>query len=430
MLLDNIKKNIERESQISKEIVKFYSRLESMNNAAASGKIIDLHEKQIIEKTIMTLFEQARILNNALPDMVQAISFYKNLDADKKEKNTLNKNLLDVKYKDSIINKEQKITIKKEEESKFLENLSKQEASANKVLKTKNESAYSFGAYINISNRLFRNFSDKLVEKGYFNFVRNDLRRITSPFVLSSYLSVCFFSSLLSLGVSIIAFILILLLKFGFLLAISAFFLIPILTFLLFLFYPSMQRKALEREINQELPFLTIYMSAISTSGIEPSKIFNVVSASKDYPTTRREIKKLNNYINFYGYDIVTALKMISKNCPSEKLAQLFDGLSTTITSGGMLNEYLNKHSETLLFDYRLEREKYTRLAETFMNIYISIVIAAPMIMMMLFILIGFTGGGGGLLGNPTNMSIITVLLISLLNIGFLMFLNSKQPKF
>jgi flagellar protein FlaJ len=204
---------------------------------------------------------------------------------------------------------------------------------------------------------------------------------------------------------------------------------LPAAAFIFFYSYPSTQRKSLEKEINQELPFVTIYMSAIATSGIEPSKIFNILVVSKDYPFIQREVKKLNNYINFYGYDLTSALKTAGKSCPSEKLAQLFDGLATTISSGGEIQEFLNKHSETLLFDYRLEREKYTHVAETFMNIYISVVIAAPMIMMMLFILMSLTGFATGFL-SPTNIGLLTVLVISMLNIGFIVFLNMKQPKF
>jgi flagellar protein FlaJ len=114
---------------------------------------------------------------------------------------------------------------------------------------------------------------------------------------------------------------------------------------------------------------------------------------------------------------------------PSDRLSQLFDGISTTITSGGELTTFLDKHSESLLFDYRLEREKYTHVAETFMNIYISVVIAAPMIMLMLFILMSLTSLGVGFLG-PAAIGVLTVLVIVLLNIGFIVFLNMKQPKF
>jgi archaellum biogenesis protein FlaJ (TadC family) len=126
---------------------------------------------------------------------------------------------------------------------------------------------------------------------------------------------------------------------------------------------------------------------------------------------------------------LVTALRKISRASPSSKLRELLDGMATSITSGGALDKFLDKHAETLLFDYKLEREKYTKTSETFMDIYISIVIAAPMILLMLFVIMGSTGALGGFLGLSINaLSILVILAIVGLNIAFLVFLQLKQP--
>jgi len=63
------------------------------------------------------------------------------------------------------------------------------------------------------------------------------------------------------------------------------------------------------------------------------------------------------------------------------------------------------------------------------MDIYISIVIAAPMILLMLFVIMGSTGMY--FMGLTTNlMSMLIIFIIIVLNIGFLIFLRLKQPKF
>ena len=69
---------------------------------------------------------------------------------------------------------------------------------------------------------------------------------------------------------------------FSIYIGLSLLFFTPIITFFGFYSYPSSQRKSLEKEINQELPFVTIYLSAIATSGIEPSKIFEIVVRTKE----------------------------------------------------------------------------------------------------------------------------------------------------
>jgi flagellar protein FlaJ len=199
----------------------------------------------------------------------------------------------------------------------------------------------------------------------------------------------------------------------------------------LFLFYiiPLSEAKNLGRRIDQELPFVTIHMSAIASSGLEPVSIFRIILKGDDYKYTNIEFKKIMNLINFHGESTANALRKISMSTPSQKLKELLNGLAVTITSGGELSNFLNQHAETMLFDYKLEREKNNKVSETFMDIYISVAIAAPMILLMMFVIIGSTG----LIGNFFNLSInaislLLILFIVVLNIFFLLFLKIKQP--
>ncbi len=203
-------------------------------------------------------------------------------------------------------------------------------------------------------------------------------------------------------------------------------FLVPLGTFLFMYLYPSLEKKSLENKINHELPFATIHMAAISGSMIEPIKVFSIISTTKEYPNLEREFNKLLNEINIYGYDIVTALKNLAINSPSSKLAELFNGLATTITSGGDLFDFFEKRSQSLLFEYRLDKEKRTKTAETFMDIYISVVIAAPMILMLLLMMMKISGFGVSL--STSTITFLVVGGVSLINTFFLIFLQLKQP--
>jgi Flp pilus assembly protein TadB len=433
MTLDLLKQNISHESEIVREILELKYKKDEMEQTAVSGVQIDSTKKKAIETSLKELISQFKTINNAIPDLVNGISFYPNL-AGKEEKKP--SELVNIKYQDETKNQEVNIVIKKKEHDKFLEslgvhNLMKKRLQVQKVQDSKStvSNIDKFSSYIRLSNKLFRNLANGLVASGSFDHLKIDLIKITSPLLLNSYLAIMLFSCMISFFVGVIVALIAILSGLDIIISILIPFIMPFILLILFYIYPSSKRKSLEKEINQELPFLIIYMSAIATSGIEPSKIFQIVVGSKDYPVTRREVKKLTNYINFYGYDLVSGLKAVAKTCPSERMAQLFDGLATTITSGGELTAFLNKHSESLLFDYRLEREKYTRTAETFMNIYISVVIAAPMIMMMIFILMSLGGFAQGYL-NPTSIGVVTILTISFLNMAFLLFLNVKQPKF
>ena len=194
----------------------------------------------------------------------------------------------------------------------------------------------------------------------------------------------------------------------------------------MFFFYPGAEKKTLGTRINQELPFAVIHMSSISGSGIQPLEIFRIIGKSKEYKYLGPEIRKIINQTTIYGYDLTNALKNIAMATPSKPLSELLNGISVTIHSGGDIETFFKKRGESLLLEYRLIREQYTKSTETFMDLYISIVIAAPMILLMLLIMISVAQIGLGF--GINQLSIAIVGLVAIINIAFLAFLHIKQP--
>lgn len=297
--------------------------------------------------------------------------------------------------------------------------------------------------YVSLANRYFSDLSNKLLEESSFDIVKRDLIKSNLPFLAKSYVSIILLTTVFSL---IAGFLVMLFFLFFNLSSLVPFieaskealstriikviwipFFLPIATFLIMYIYPSLEKSSLENKINHELPFATIHMSAISGSRVEPSKIFEIIISTREYPHLEKEFHKIMNEMNIFGKDLVTALRTVSFNCPSKKLSELYNGFATTITSGGDLSEFFDKRSSSLLFDYQIEREKETKSAETFMDIYISVVIAAPMILMLLLIMMKVSG-----IGISFSTGMITFMMIaavSVINIGFLTLLQMKQQK-
>jgi hypothetical protein len=296
--------------------------------------------------------------------------------------------------------------------------------------------------YIKFANKLFADFSRKQLDKGNFRGLGRSLSQANIRMLPKSYLSVVFLTTIIFIFVGLFTFIFFLFFNIGPKLPIITMtnagfglrllktfwivFLIPALTFLVIYFYPSLEKKSIAGRINQELPFATIHMSSISESMIEPSKIFSIIVSTKEYPNLEKEFIKILNSINVLGYDLVTSLRQVAFNSPSQKLTELLNGLATTINSGGDLPEFFEKRAQSLLFDYRLEREKATKSAETFMDIYISVVIAAPMILMLLLMMMKISGLGISL--STGMISLIMVLAVSVINVAFLTFLQLRNP--
>lgn len=432
-MIENLKKNVDTEIEILREISNYLRRLDYAGP----------NEQRMIYSAISSLEESMKIINRSIPDILNNISLAKKLPSKSNETNLerINYNRID-----SRVN----VTLKSKDRDRFLKELSIGENMIRSIHKKENfeiDKGGEFKAargYLKVSNKFFLNFASRLIEKGYFRSLSGQIKKANLDILFEAYISMMFFTTFLSFFAGLILSIVFLFFNFslsfpffelytgGYLTRSISVLLIPIflpiIVFISFYFYPNTERGSIAKRIDQELPFAVIHMSSISGSGIEPTQIFKIIGLSKEYPYIKKEIRKVLNQINLYGYDLVTALSNVSKNSPSEKLAELFSGVGASISTGGDLSTFFTKRAETLLMDYRLEREKYTRVAETFMDIYISIVIAAPMILMLLLILISLTVSDTGL--NPKQLALLIIFGVGIINLLFIIFLQAKQPTY
>jgi len=438
-----LRKKISREKRI----------LEELESLLSNPENIDSDEKRAVISHIEKLKSNLKEENENLPNLLNQISMTQKMG----------------NQKDFIQKQEKKKIISKKKESDFLEKKPKKkrkltqeelkeknkvdrdalelekevfrrlEEKGKKAKKQKKNGNHP-GAFAKLSNNLFSGISQSLSQKNFFQPIKRDLLKTNLNLVPTAYISMIIASTIISFIFALFVFLFLLFIEVGslpqivlvnnipmrFLQTFWILIVIPLGVLTFMNVYPSLERRSLEQKINQELPFATINMSSIAGSMVEPTNIFKIIISTTEYPNLRKELIKLMNQINIYGYDLVTALKSSTINSPSKKLSELYNGLATTITSGGDLSNFFSKRSESLLLDYRLEREKYTKTAETFIDIYISVVIAAPMILMLLFMMIQISGLGISL--EPSTLTLIMIIGLTVINFVFIMFLQLRQP--
>ena len=430
-MIEDIRKNIDTEMAMLRELSS-YSRREEFARES---------EKKLLNDTIESLKRSMKILNNSIPNLLQNTAVVRKMPGSIKQQKFEN-----VRFE--RLDRQIEVTIPERDRERFLEELSISENLIKKLKRRKieaDEDIQEFQAargYLKLSNRFFLSSATDSVNKGRFKQLSVELKKANIEILFETYVAMVFFTVFLSIFFGIFLTIFLTFFKVGLIWPFVQFYegnliiralkmgwlilAIPATTFSFLYFYPNLEKKSIEKRIDGELPFAVIHMGAIAGSGISPVEIFKIIGLSKEYPYLRKEIRKVLNQINLYGYDLITSLTNASKSSPSEKLSELFSGLSTTIHSGGELKVFFEKRGESLLLTYRLEREKYSKIAETFMDIYISVVIAAPMILMILLIMMSVSGLGISL--STGMISFIMILGISLINIVFLVFLNLKQP--
>ena len=432
--INQLKENIENEIAMVRELYMFIERAEYASPS----------EERIFIGMINSLKRRIKILNDSLPEMINSLSLTKKLpySGDVSEAHD--------KIKPIKIDSRTGFVIKEKDKEEFLKelnisrNLLKKLKKAKLIEKTEFKGYKKPSIYARISNKFFLGVAETWIRRDKFKSLSFDLRRSNIKILTTTYISMMFFSVFLSIFLGFFLLVFLLFFNVGldlpfvrpydgsygkrFLNAFWVIFAVPILTALSFYFFPGAEKRSLEKKINQELPFMVIHMASISGSGIEPSEIFRIIGLSREYKYVRGEIRKIINQINIYGYDITNALRNVAMATPSTKLSELLNGMSVTITSGGDIKTFFEKRAESLLLQYRLEREKFSKTAETFMDIYISIVIAAPMILLMLLVMMSVSGLQTGFSINQMTIAIIGI--VAIVNIVFLTFLHLNEPEY
>jgi flagellar protein FlaJ len=322
------------------------------------------------------------------------------------------------------------VTIDKKDRKKYLEKLRFSESGMaglrNIEKKQSTEVILSKPSiFAKYANKYFLKYSEKLAPQ--FIGLEKDLKKSNMGFILKTYLSMALFSSVIAFFVGFLVYGFLLVMSLSNFIHIWIPFVAIVATMFVFYIYPSNEVSSVQKKISQELPFVTIHMAAIAGSNIEPTKIFKIIAFSKEYPTIGTEVKKIVVQTEIYGYDLVTSLKNVARRTSDKQFSELLSGLAANISGGGELKTYLEKKAENFLLDYKLERQKYADLAGTFMDVYISILIAAPLVLMMMFIVMNVAGLGMGTLG-ITTLLFLSIGGIAIANVVFLVVLNIKQP--
>lgn len=410
-MIDELKKNIQDEIEILKEISILSKKL----------KIAVPNEKIFILSSIESLKNEIKSINNSIPKILDDLFI---------ERKTEIKKVENLEIRNQTKNSGRMMPQVKKTDA-YLKELEIDEDLLKKIKnkkKSEDEEIYEFKkarGYLKLSNRFFLEAATNVVKKGYFKNLPLELKKANLDILFQTYIAMIFLSTLISFFLASLIFIGLLIYGIGILNIFWIPLVVPIGVFLALIYYPSTEKMSISKKIDEEIPFAVIHMSSISGSGIEPSQIFKIVGLSKDYPYLKKEIMKILNQINLYGYDLVNALNNVSKTTANQRLAELFMGLSTTISSGGNLQEFFNKRADTLLLGYKLEKEGLIKMAETFMDIYISVVIAAPMILMLMLIMISVSGIEIGF--TPYQMTFATIGGVALVNIIFLAYLQTRE---
>jgi len=327
------------------------------------------------------------------------------------------------------------IEISGQEKQKYIQELELDKKLVKKSLKPKKESKkkeisgsvmYKTNFYAKISNIFMENLAFGLYKK-YPNFSKPLLEALTSSnirILSRTYLSIVLFSTVLLFPIS---FIITLLLTTSVLLGLVVSILVSVLTFGIVYSYPFMIANDRKSKIGQELVFGIVHMSAIAGSGAQPIKIFQLLVDSGDYDELAEELKRVLNYVNVFGSNLSSALKAVSDSTPSQELKEIFNGMISTIETGGDIRQYLRDKSEDSLVKFKTNQRKRIETVGVYSEVYTGFMIAGPLLFIVTFAILEKVSPVIGGIPIGTLATLGTFVLLPFLNILFILFLETTN---
>jgi len=239
-----------------------------------------------------------------------------------------------------------------------------------------------------------------------------------------TYVSLMFFTALLTIPVSAIS--LVFLLVFGFL---PILFLLPFPLYIMvgFLIIPMSKASDRASGVEREMPFAAAYISVMASGGIAPYTSFKRLSEVELMPAMRGEAREIIKDVEIFGRDPLTALEQAAKKNPLDIFRDFLSGYASTVIIGGDIGHFLERKAEEI-FKTRALRvksaaERLGMLLETFIIV---------MVMMSLCFYILFAVNEIQPTAGTSMMSGIimyTYLFTPMLSMMFIYLAHSMQPK-
>jgi len=238
-----------------------------------------------------------------------------------------------------------------------------------------------------------------------------------------TYISLMFFSALLTLPVTFVSIVLLYLYQW-----IPLVFLVPTPAYVMigFIVIPMSMTSDRATTLEREMPFAATYVTIMASGGIPPYMSFKRLSEVDLMPAMRKEAKDIVKDVEILGIDQLTALNTAAKKNPLDIFRDFVSGYASTVIIGGDVPHFLETKAQDI-FKTRATRvkaaaERLGMLLETF----IIIMVLMSLCFYILFSVEAIYSTG---LASYSTMLLYTYVFTPMLSFVFIYLAHSMQPK-
>jgi flagellar protein FlaJ len=189
--------------------------------------------------------------------------------------------------------------------------------------------------------------------------------------------------------------------------------------------FPSLLKSHRATRINLSLHSAVAYMFAMQRGGAELSTIFaSLADNASIFGEVAVEFAQFVRDVDYFGYDLITALKHLGETTPSEKFRDFLQDLLSVIDSGAGMGEFFAGRVRTYQEEARFELKQFITTLEFVAETYVTLFVAGPLFLIIIMVVMGLIGGMG-----LTALSVVCYALIPIGSVLFIVFLSMISEK-
>ena len=183
---------------------------------------------------------------------------------------------------------------------------------------------------------------------------------------------------------------------------------------------PGIKKGTRATKINLTLHNAVAYMYAMRKGGAQLLTIFRSLSDRADiYGEVALDFRQIVRDTDFFGYDIVTAIRHLADTTPSEKLKNFLEDLLSVIESGGNMAEFLSLRVRVYQEEARFEQKQFLTLLSLVAESYVTLFVAGPLFLIIIMVVMGMMGGSAVL-----QLTLVTYAIMPVGSMVFILFIN------
>lgn len=192
------------------------------------------------------------------------------------------------------------------------------------------------------------------------------------------------------------------------------------LTYTACLKYPATRKSMRRTQIDLSLHNAVSYMYAMHRGGAVIMDIFRSISEnSAIYGETAYECRQIVRDTDYFGYDVMSAIRHLEETTPSDKLRDFLKDLLSIIDSGGNLSEFLTSRVRMYQDEAQFEQNQFLSTLQLIAESYVTLFVAGPLFLIIVMIVMGLIGGSA-----TTHLSLLAYLLIPVGSMIFIIFID------